>query len=502
MKCRGEQRQRPGRRRRLLSVALISLATRPLLVHAAAAASAAATATATTSSTTTTLSSADRRPRDRTVAASASSFFEKFETHGPTLTLTLRDPSSTMLLADGNVPPKRISSSAASADALEDGTGGFSSKLAGIFRIGSSSSANGQTVNLSPQRIAKNARLYADGYMLDDGEIYLDPPSSTTGDDGISSSSRGLFSMRGMGNAILGGRGSTLALSECVRDVHPEVRFEMRTRERRRERPKPQQQPFGMTDDDDDDNANDDIDTRPFPSAAPWLSSLSCGAVWTPFPTYKQGEGFGHKLMSVPHFVRCGATLSLPRISAMIREWRSTSRGISNTFTLNDDGGPRMKELNLGATYRDNPYSADGGSLELLLGRSRSTLSPAWPIDEDNGDPHMLHSSRKGRMNNHVLVRLANLNRRNKPSTNHNASPNLRNSLLSSIQYAKASFRLPTPFFWPSKRVLVSPSFDFGTGEGRCVFSGDVGKSGRTRAVLRLSEDDSTLTFVRALDDR
>jgi len=104
-------------------------------------------------------------------------------------------------------------------------------------------------------------------------------------------------------------------------------------------------------------------------------------------------------------------------------------------------------------------------------------------------------------MNNHVLVRLANLNRRNKPSTNHNASPNLRNSLLSSIQYAKASFRLPTPFFWPSKRVLVSPSFDFGTGEGRCVFSGDVGKSGRTRAVLRLSEDDSTLTFVRALDD-
>lgn len=77
---------------------------------------------------------------------------------------------------------------------------------------------------------------------------------------------------------------------------------------------------------------------------------------------------------------------------------------------------------------------------------------------------------------------------------------------------------MPTPSFMRSKaglpgykevRVLrgkgvsVSPSYDFVKGIARCVVSGDVGSSGRTRAVLRLDvADDCTLTIVRALDER
>lgn len=51
-------------------------------------------------------------------------------------------------------------------------------------------------------------------------------------------------------------------------------------------------------------------------------------------------------------------------------------------------------------------------------------------------------------------------------------------------------------------KVSVSPSYDFIKGIARCVVSGDVGSSGRTRAVLRLDvADDCTLTIVRALDE-
>jgi hypothetical protein len=68
---------------------------------------------------------------------------------------------------------------------------------------------------------------------------------------------------------------------------------------------------------------------------------------------------------------------------------------------------------------------------------------------------------------------------------------------------------MPTPSFMRSKigvlrgkGVSVSPSYDFEEGLARCVVSGDVGSSGQTRAVLRLDADDSTLTVVRALDER
>ena len=62
---------------------------------------------------------------------------------------------------------------------------------------------------------------------------------------------------------------------------------------------------------------------------------------------------------------------------------------------------------------------------------------------------------------------------------------------------------MPNPLFLFKKGVTISPSFDFVEERAWCVFSGDVGSSGRTRAVLRLdSEDDATLTLVRALDER
>jgi hypothetical protein len=74
------------------------------------------------------------------------------------------------------------------------------------------------------------------------------------------------------------------------------------------------------------------------------------------------------------------------------------------------------------------------------------------------------------------------------------------------VEYVRASLRLSTPSFLRrfrnnrGKGVTVMPSYDFKDGKARCILSGDVGSTGRTRAVLRLDVDESTLTLVRALD--
>lgn len=200
---------------------------------------------------------------------------------------------------------------------------------------------------------------------------------------------------------------------------------------------------------------------------------------------YKAGypDGYGHKLMSFPHHIQCGVHLSLPRIAAVVKSWRSTSRGITNTFTEND--GPRTRDLDLSVEYQESPYR-EGGTLELILGKMKPYLSPPRQLMKGIRNNPLLHQPRN---NHHILVRLA-------TGGGHKDK---------TIEYAKASFRMPTPFFLRNRyndRLSVSPSYDFVEETARCTFSGDVGSSGRTRAVLRLdSEEDSTLTVVRALDD-
>jgi len=410
-----------------------------------------------------------------------SSFLRKFESHGPTLTLTLRNPSTTTLLggASSERKIKKLWPGGARetdrpkpppSTVEDDGMFGLSSKLAALFHISSPAA----TTNGRAPPSSSDASRFADGYMLDDGEIFLDPPSETSEE----SSSRGLFSMRDM----LGGWGSVKSTwSECVMNIHPEVRYEMKTRE----------------------NDEDDNDARPFPETAPWLSAISCGMIWSPFPIYKTGypEGYGHKLLSVPHYVRCGARLSLPRISSMVRNWRSTSRGITSTFTLSKNDPTTKRDLDLGVTYLENPYRANSGKLELLVGRSIPTLAPAKrDVDNDNNPlKTALPSDYECRRRNHLLVRFATGRQKGKTIEVSDQNP-----ILSSIEYVKGSFRMPTPFFLRTRyndRISVSPSFDVAEGMARCTFSGDVGSSGRTRAVLRLDAEDSSLTVVRALDD-
>jgi len=419
-----------------------------------------------------------------------STFFNKFETRGPSLTLTLRDPSTVTLLSGSSSssgitsklwPSKRDVSATKKAPVIQDnddGTFGIYSKLATIFHI-TPTSNNGQPQSTPSQ--------FTDGYMLDDGEIFLDPPTTALSNG----KSRGLFSIREMGNSILGN-----GWGRSLENVHPEIQYEMKTRE---------QHSTTL-------NGNEEVvDTRPFPDSAPWLTGISCGMIWSPFPIYKTGypEGYGHKLLSVPHYVRCGAKLSLPRVSSLVRQaWRQSVgviRGKSaDQQHLQQPFKATTRELNLGVTYQENPYQSDTGTVELLLGRSRSSIPPSAKLSTMKKS--LLSDDDKYRRNNHFLVRLA-TGRSDK--TNNKAATTVRNTL-SSIEYIKGSFRMPTPSFMRNKgatRVLrgkgvsVSPSFDFVEGIPRCTVSGDVGKSGRTRAVLRVDIDDSTLTVVRALDE-
>ena len=488
-----------------------------------------------TSSTTPSSTIIDEQQPQNKYKERISTIFNKFETRGPTLTLTLRDPTSATLLSGGakasskgklwpskrskEATPKKVDDESQQED---DGTFGLSSKLAALFHITPTTSTNGQTISSS------RSNQFSDGYMLDDGEIYLDPPITSTGNDDdvpsatTSSSSRGLFSIREMGNSILGNRKAAL-WTGYAQSIHPEISFEMKSRET-----STQSTATITSSNDTDSDANGENsaiagDTRPFPETAPWLSAITCGMVWSPFPVYKntggyttsEDEGYGHKLLSIPHYIRCGAKISLPRVSYMIRQ--STFGRLKSTadaLLVEQQAKPAPRELNLGVTYQENPYQYNSGKVEVLLGRFRSSLPPAAKISTMKKS--LLSSSpddqNKYRRNNHLLVRLA-TNGSNKATSNSNS-----NSLLSSIEYTRGSFRMPTPSFMRSKaglpgykevRVLrgkgvsVSPSYDFIKGIARCVVSGDVGSSGRTRAVLRLDvADDCTLTIVRALDER
>jgi hypothetical protein len=163
----------------------------------------------------------------------------------------------------------------------------------------------------------------------------------------------------------------------------------------------------------------------------------------------------------------------------------------TTTTTTSVRTGAR-RELDVGITYRRGrrrrrrlvrPDGRGRDTLEIVLGGSGSDVPVAAAA-----------KTKRSSTNDHLLVRLAvgKGGRRGSSSS-------------SSIEYARGSFRLPRIplFFLRSKGgVSVMPSYDFVEGSARCVLSGDVGSSGRTRAVLRLDADDSTLTLVRALDGR
>jgi hypothetical protein len=320
---------------------------------------------------------------------------------------------------------------------IDSSFNGLAAKLAARFHINSSASS-------TPEPAIQSQ--FADGYMIDGGNIIFGPPSDSTHDK----STRQFF-------PLLGGFGRLKSWSDCVQSVQPELTYEIKTR--------------GSSSFDGDENSNTDM--RPCPQSLPWLNAVFCGLKWRPFPTYKPGEGYGHKLMSMPHYVRCGATISLPRAP-----WRS-----------NAEMATKKRSLDVDLTYLDNS-SRKGGRLEVLLGRSAPYLRPQ-PAD-----------GRGNTQNNHILACFATGTRKD----NNSPMP----SLVSSIEYLIGSFRVPLPSFLSflrrsksiSKGVSVSPSYDFIDRKARLVLSGGVGASGRTSAVLRLDSDDSTLTIVRALDER
>jgi len=343
---------------------------------------------------------------------SYTTFLDKFEARGPTLTVTLRDPSSTALIgssgSDRNSKSNLMSKMQQYRDAQrrmpedDDGTFGISSRLAALFHITPSTAvANGQSNMVSQQ--------FADGYMMDDGEVLLSPPSET---------------------AVEGG----------VRD------------------------------------------TKPF-SSLPWLSSASCEIAWRPFPVRKAGEEHG---INSPHYFRTVASLSLPRISNL---WKS--------FTSDKQVRLKARDLDVGITYRDGISSSSGRvpTVELLLGRTRPSLPPPNFFGSTARIKSILKSD-KYRRNNHLMVRLA--------TGGENGAQ--IGSNIATVEYIRASLRLSTPSFLRrfrnnrGKGVTVMPSYDFKESKARCVLSGDVGSTGRTRAVLRLDVDESTLTLVRALD--
>ena len=222
-----------------------------------------------------------------------SSFLDKFDVRGPTLTLVLRDPSSTTtpLVAPPSPPRmwgggpgeqrrrRRPHPPTDVAATYDDGTFGLSSRLAALFHIGTAANNPPGTASSSS---SSGASRYPDGYMLDDGGVLSGPRSESSSSRTASTGS--LFSAW---DAMRWGGGSSL--SRCARDVHPELDFAVSTKD----------------------------DVRPFPSSAPWMTGASCEATWNPFPIHEVDDGdggYGHEMMSAPHRVRFGARVSVPRV--------------------------------------------------------------------------------------------------------------------------------------------------------------------------------------------
>jgi hypothetical protein len=331
----------------------------------------------------------------------------KFETYGPTITVILRDPT---LSSRSNRPLIAKSKSLVSND-IPMSFESLAAKLAARFRIASETSASMERSQTPTQ--------FANGYMVDSGKIMLGPPSQSRHDQ----SAMQLF-------PALGGSGSMTSWSDCIINIQPELTYKVRSRV----------------------HNNNAEDMRPFPHSLPWVNAVSCGLKWRPFPTYNPGEGYGHKLMSVPHYVQCGTSICLPRVL-----------------------GIGKRSVNIDVTYHDDS-TRKGGRVELLLGKSSPYLHPQR---EDQNT---------SRRNNHILTCLSTGKNGGRPA----------------FEYIRGSLYLPLPSFLhkSSKGVSVSPSFDFVDNRARLVVSGDVGTRGRTSAVLRLDSDDSTLTVVRALDER
>ncbi len=397
---------------------------------------------------------------NNTTSSSYKTFLDKFEGRGPTLTVTLRDPSTISLTSGSSSDRNSKSNHLVSKlqkyrdtttvrrripEQADDGTFGISSKLAALFHITPSTPVSNGKSNLISQ--------FSDGYMMDGGEVLLGSPSETAIEG---TTTGGLFPLGGL---LSGLNKLSRNWSECIGNVHPEMRYEILTR-------------------DDDDTK------KPFKSL-PWLSSASCGIAWRPIPLSNTGQDHHNNGINSPHYIRCGASLSLPRISNL---WKN--------FTSNKQVRLKARDLDIGLTYRDiSPSSSGGKTVELLLGRTRPSMPPPGFYGSTARIKSILKSDAY-RRNNHLLIRLA---------TGGSNGAKL-DSKLSTIQYARASLRLSTPSFLRrfrnsrGKGVTVMPSYDFIEEKARCVLSGDVGSTGRTRAVLRLDVDDSTLTLVRALD--
>ena len=380
--------------------------------------------------------------------ANPSSFEEmrKFDIYGPTMTLTLRDP---IMPSRGNHLSRTVARSKkalASDDkpmSIDSSFEGFAAKLAARFRISTASSTSTELSQAPP--------IFENGYMVEDGNIMLGPPSESYHDQ----STKQFF-------PLLGGLTSMVRWSESIKNMQPELGYEIKSRT--------------------DSTYDKEIgDMRPFPHHLPFVNAVSCGIKWRPFPTYKPGEGYGHKLLSSPHYVRLGSSIRLPPLARILRPWKSDA-----TVDRSDDNICSKKSLELDVTYRDDS-NRKGGRVEVLLGKSLPHLHP--------------QSSERYRSNNHILACFAT----GRPSGQERDNSEAQSSLESCIEYLRGSIHVPLPSFLHkmcSEGVAVSPSYDFVDKKFRTVASGNVGTSGRSSAVLRLDPDDSTLTLVRRLDEQ
>jgi hypothetical protein len=377
-------------------------------------------------------------PSSCRVSSSSPSKESKFETYGPTMTITLRDAPTRKYYRSRS--QQRVSTALVSKEnqmSIDNQLEGLVAKLAERFHISLSSSASTDPSQTSPQ--------FNNGYMLDGGNIVLGPTSESRHDQ----SAKQFF-------PLLGGLGPMMHWSDYVKNLQPELSYEIRSRR-------------GDTGD-----SNNEVDaTRPFPGL-PWVNAVSCGLKWRPFPIYKPGEGYGHRLLSSPHYVRCGVSIGVPRVSRILTPRKPNIRNHERGTEL-----PKKKSLDLDVTYLDN-NNCKGGRMEVLLGKSAPYLKP-----------QSTKQTVGSRRDNHILAYFA-------------TDGKQKSSLASSIEYLRGSIHVPLPAFLHkkiTKGMSVSPMYDFINKKAGLVISGD-GVSGRTSAVLRLDSDDSTLTVVRALDER
>ena len=366
---------------------------------------------------------------------------QRFETYGPTFTVTLCDPVISLQsrpLSRAFSKSKALISSEKPLS-IDSQFEGLAARLAARFRISSASSNS-----LEPEQ---NPTEYPNGYMLDGGSVMLGPPSECRYDQ----STKRVFSLIS----------PMMRWSDCIKNVQPEMAYEIRSR--------------ASSYDSEDDNVK--VDTRPFPQKLPWINSVSCGLKWRCFPTYKPEEEYGNKLMSVPHYVRCGASFSMPRVSKLLASLKRQSGGSKLTDAMSN-----KRNLDLEVTYLDDAYR-QGGHVEFLLGKSSSSRRPI----STNQASH-------SRRNNHILARFA--------TGMYNGKRNA--SLTSAIEYLRGSTYIPLPEFLHKRcsGMSLATSYDFINRKPRVVVSTDVGVSGRTSAILRLDSNDSTLTVVRSLDER